>query len=51
MMRLSHELFRSGGVPDPDGAASLGGGTDAGGTAREGVDLVGGVVVLGTSGP
>jgi hypothetical protein len=46
MMRLPHGLYSSGGVPDPDGPASLGGGA-----AREGVGEAGGVVVLNTSDP
>jgi hypothetical protein len=32
MMRLPHGLFRSGGIPDPDGPALLRRGTDGGGT-------------------
>jgi hypothetical protein len=36
-MRLSHELFRSGGVPNPDRPVSLDGGADARGAVREGV--------------
>jgi hypothetical protein len=50
-MRLSHELFRYGGVPDPDGSASLGGGADAGGAMREGVGEANGVVDLGARVP
>jgi hypothetical protein len=50
-MRLPHELFRSGSVPDPNGLALLGGGADVGGAVREGVSEEGGMVVLGASGP
>jgi hypothetical protein len=50
---LPHELFRSGGVLEPEGPASLEGSADGGpDAAREGVGEVGGVVaVLGASGP
>jgi hypothetical protein len=48
---LPHELFRSSNVPEPDGPASIDGSADGRGATREGVDEVGGVVVLGTSGP
>jgi hypothetical protein len=51
MMWLSHRLFRSNAVLGPNRLASLGGGSSARGTVREGVDEVGGVVVLGASGP
>jgi hypothetical protein len=44
MIRLPHESFRSGGVSDPSGPDSLGGGSDAGGTMREGVGEASGVV-------
>jgi hypothetical protein len=43
MMRLSHRLFRSGDVLDPDRSASLGGG--AGGTTRKEDDKVSSMVV------
>jgi hypothetical protein len=46
---LPHRLNRSDGVPEPDGSASIDG--SDGGTARDGVDEVGGVVVLDASGP
>jgi hypothetical protein len=50
---LSHELLRSGSVPEPEGPASLEGSADGGpAAAREGVGKVGGVVaVLSASGP
>jgi hypothetical protein len=51
IMRLPHELFRYGGIPDPDGSASLGGGADAGGAMREGVGEADGVVDLGARVP
>jgi hypothetical protein len=51
MMRLSHGLFRSGGVPDPDRPALVGGGVGAGGAVREGIGEAGGVVVHGASDP
>jgi hypothetical protein len=44
MMWLSHILFRSGGIPDPDRPASLDGDAGTGGVAREGVGEAGGVV-------
>jgi hypothetical protein len=50
---LSHGLFRSDGVSEPEGPASLEGSADGGpDAAREGVSEVGSVVVVhGTSGP
>jgi hypothetical protein len=45
--QLSHKLLRSGDVMDPDGPILLGGGAGAGGATMEGVDEVGGMVVLG----
>jgi hypothetical protein len=51
MMRLPSGIFRSGGVLDPYGLVSLGGGADTGGALREGVGKVGGVLVLGASSP
>jgi hypothetical protein len=50
-MRLPHRLFRSDGILDPDGPASLGGGADASSATREGVSEASDMVVLGTSGP
>jgi hypothetical protein len=49
---LPHRLLRSGGIPEPEGPASLEGSVGSGpGTVREGVGEVGGVVpVLGVSG-
>jgi hypothetical protein len=51
--RLSHRLFRSDGVTEPEGPAPLEGSAGSGpGVAREGVGEVGGVVVVcGASGP
>jgi hypothetical protein len=51
--RLPHELFRSGGVPEPEGPTLLEGSAGGGlGVLREGVSEVGGVVaVLGASSP
>jgi hypothetical protein len=51
MISLLRELLRFGDVPDPDGSASLGGGTGTGGPTREGVGEAGGMVFLGASGP
>jgi hypothetical protein len=50
---LPHVLLRSGGVPEPEGPASLEGSVGIGpNMAREGVSEVGGVVtVRGVSGP
>jgi hypothetical protein len=48
---LPHILNRSDGAPEPDGPASIDGSADGGGTVREGVGEVGGMVVLGVSGP
>jgi hypothetical protein len=49
---LSHELFRSGGVPKSERLASLEGSVDGGGTVRDSVGEVGSVVAVhGTSGP
>jgi hypothetical protein len=45
MIQLSHGLFRSNNVPDPDGPTSLVGGTDAGGTVRDEDNEASGVVV------
>jgi hypothetical protein len=50
-MWLSYMVFRSGSVPDLDGPDSLAGGTSTGGTTREGINELGGMVVLGVSGP
>jgi hypothetical protein len=36
MMQLSHGLFRSGGVLDPDRPTTFGGGANTGGAVREG---------------
>jgi hypothetical protein len=44
--RLSHGLNRSGGVPGSNGSASFDGGASGGGTARDSVGEVGGVVVV-----
>jgi hypothetical protein len=45
--QLLHILFRSGGVPEPEGPASLEGSANGGpGVVREGVGDVGGVVVV-----
>jgi hypothetical protein len=51
--RLRHELFRSDGVLEPEGPASLEGSVGGGSSmVREGVGEVGGVVaVRGASGP
>jgi hypothetical protein len=49
--RLSHKLYRSDSVLEPDGPASVDRSVDGGGVAREGVGEVGGVVVLDASGP
>jgi hypothetical protein len=48
---LSHGLFRSGGVLDPDRLASLSRGTDVGDVARKGVGEAGGMVDLGARVP
>jgi hypothetical protein len=50
-IQLSHELNRFGGAPEPDGPTLVDESAGSGGTMREGVGKVGGVVVLGTSGP
>jgi hypothetical protein len=50
--QLPHKLFRSGGIPESEGPASLEGSAGGVGAAREGVSEVGVVVVVrGTSGP
>jgi hypothetical protein len=49
--RLLHELIRSDGVPEPDRPIFVDGGTDGGGAAREGVGMVGGVMVFRMSDP
>jgi hypothetical protein len=48
---LPYKLLRYGGVPEPGGPVSVIGSIDGGGTTREGVGEVGGVVVLGASAP
>jgi hypothetical protein len=49
--RLPHRLKRSGDVPEPDGPVLIDGSAGGGGTARDGVGEVGGVVVRGASSP